>query len=497
MVCKKEMHPLSTDRREFIKMMSFAGGSLAFGDMGAIFSFKDKKTVDALHHTLKAAIRGKIVQDNVLIEEYKTDFGRTLRKEPRIIIEPHDDADIVKIFGIATEQQIPVAFRGAGHSCYGQSLSDGGILLVNRSESAESSFENGQVTVPTRQLWYALEQQLNAQNLTSPVLTDYLSLTVGGTLSVGGYGLRSFNHGAQVDNVDELELILMDGRKVRCSQKENRDLFRFSLSGLGQLGFIDKVKYTPIPFKQYTSVFYILSENIKAFIENMNKILAPDFIKEIDHFSSYWLYGKFIIEIGKSFVEKDAAQLERLKKKVGARVSYYRNSVIKDYHFYLHEVRNSWVGMYGISHHIWEDYIFGIEELEEFLEFAITTQKLAKFQNILPALYIVACDMSQTDGIPFSPAYGSNEEMVYSVGFYYMVKYGKTKLLKTAQEHHRQFMKRCLELDGRPYLYGWHGLNEDQKNQLYGKDYQKLKELKKQYDPANLVNPGKFVEFSA
>ncbi|MBU1565838.1 MAG: FAD-binding oxidoreductase [Proteobacteria bacterium] len=486
--------PPVTSRRDFLRYLSFAGGSLAVGDMGALFKFKDSATPEMVGDILKQRIKGRLVKDHLLVEEFKTDFGRTIHKEPRLIVVPENDEDIRIIFQVAEKYQVPVSLRGAGHTCYGQSLSDGGILLVNNRENPDIAMEGDQVSVHSSTQWFALERKLNEQGLTSPVLTDYLNLTLGGTLSVGGYGLRSFQYGAQVDNISELELLLPDGSRMRCSPQENSDLFRYSLCGLGQLGFISKVKIKPIQYRQFTSVFYVLCTSVKDFIKGVKAILHPDFIREIDHFSSYWLNGSFIIEIGKSFSEENKTEQEALKKKVQSQIAFYKNAVIKDYHLYLHKVRENWVERYGISHHIWEDYIFGIEELEEFLNRAITTTKISHFQNILPALYIVACDTAETGGIPFSPTYGSTSKMVYSVGFYYMVKYGDKKQLQTAEDHHKQYMRNCLDLKGRPYLYGWHGLSEEQKKQFYGADYLKLKALKKQYDPQNILNPGVFVE---
>lgn len=486
--------PPVTSRRNFLKYLSFASGSLAVGDMGALFTFKDAATPDMVGTILKERIKGKLVQDHLLVEEFKTDFGRVIRKEPRLIVVPKDDEDIRTIFQVAAKHQVPVSLRGTGHTCYGQSLSDGGIVVVNKRDLPDISREGDQVSVHSSTQWFALEKTLNEQSLTSPVLTDYLNLTLGGTLSVGGYGLRSFQHGAQVDNISEMEMLLPDGSRMRCSPKENSDLFRYALCGLGQLGFISKVKFKPITYRQFTSVFYVLFTSVKDFIKGLKAILHADFIQEIDHFSSYWLNGSFIIEIGKSFSEENKVELEALKKKVQSQVGFYKNAVIRDYHFYLHKVRDNWVERYGVSHHVWEDYILGIEELEQFLDQAITTTKISHFQNILPALYIVACDTARTGGIPFSPTYGSTDNMVYSVGFYYMVKYGDKKLLQTAEDHHKQYMRNCQDLKGRPYLYGWHGLCEEQKNQLYGDDYLKLKALKKHYDPENILNPGVFVE---
>jgi FAD/FMN-containing dehydrogenase len=74
--------------------------------------------------------------------------------------------------------------------------------------------------------------------LTPPVLTDYLGLSVGGTLSVGGLSGSSFRHGAQVDHVTELEVVTGSGMRELCSPTRNPDLFGAMLAGLGQCGII-------------------------------------------------------------------------------------------------------------------------------------------------------------------------------------------------------------------------------------------------------------------
>ena len=83
--------------------------------------------------------------------------------------------------------------------------------------------------------------------------------------------------------------------------------------------------------------------------------------------------------------------------------------------------------------------------------------------------------------------------MTYSVGFYYMVKFGDQEKLNLARQKLKNSMEYCIEVGGRPYLYGWHDLSEKQKNHLYGNDYEKMKVLKHRYDPNNIINPGKFV----
>ncbi len=88
--------------------------------------------------------------------------------------------------------------------------------------------------------WKELLDETLKHGLMPPVLTDYLSLSVGGTLSVGGIGARSFQYGIQTDNVLELEVVTGKGEIKICSPKENQDLFNSCRAGLGQFGVIAK-----------------------------------------------------------------------------------------------------------------------------------------------------------------------------------------------------------------------------------------------------------------
>jgi cytokinin dehydrogenase len=82
---------------------------------------------------------------------------------------------------------------------------------------------------------------------TPPVLTDYLRLTVGGTLSVGGVSGTSWRYGAQVDNVEELTVVTGAGKTVKCSESENRSLFEAVLAGQGQCGVMVGARLRLVP----------------------------------------------------------------------------------------------------------------------------------------------------------------------------------------------------------------------------------------------------------
>ena len=82
---------------------------------------------------------------------------------------------------------------------------------------------------------------------TCPVFTDYLGTTVGGTLSVGGVGSRTWQLGAQTDHVLELEVVTGNGEVVHCSPHQHQDLFDAVRAGLGQFGIITAARLPLIP----------------------------------------------------------------------------------------------------------------------------------------------------------------------------------------------------------------------------------------------------------
>src|ERR1044071_1840647 len=82
--------------------------------------------------------------------------------------------------------------------------------------------------------WLDLLAQTIPQGLTPPTLVDFLELTVGGTVSLGGIGSQAFRFGPNVDNVLELQVVTGEGELVTCSASHNGELFDTARSGLGQ-----------------------------------------------------------------------------------------------------------------------------------------------------------------------------------------------------------------------------------------------------------------------
>jgi FAD/FMN-containing dehydrogenase len=74
--------------------------------------------------------------------------------------------------------------------------------------------EGDRIVVEAGAKWSEVLRVTLPRGVTPPVLTDYLELSVGGTLVVGGVGGTTSAFGLQSDHVIELEVVTGTGQKV-------------------------------------------------------------------------------------------------------------------------------------------------------------------------------------------------------------------------------------------------------------------------------------------
>ncbi|RZL92010.1 MAG: FAD-binding protein, partial [Variovorax sp.] len=133
-----------------------------------------------------------------------------------------------------------VAPRGQGHSVFGRSQVHDGVVIDMAQLRAVHRIQSNRIVVEAGATWSEVLASTLPQGLAPPVLTDYLQLSVGGTLAVGGVGGATSRYGMQTDNVLHLEVVTGDGRKFDCSPDENADLFEVVRAGLGQVAVITR-----------------------------------------------------------------------------------------------------------------------------------------------------------------------------------------------------------------------------------------------------------------
>ena len=446
----------------------------------------------ALRQQLKKGLMGAIGSESDA-ERFSADFGQVRRGVPQLVVYAMCEQDIIHTLSVAQAAGIPVKVRGQGHSVNGQSLVDGGILLVNSAAEAQYQLLAGDlVEVSARTRWHLLERALNPRGRSVPVLTDYLDLTVGGTLSVGGFGVRSIGYGAQADQVERIRLILPNGEATWCSQTENPQLFRYSLGGLGQIGIIEKVVMRSISYRRQGRIYAYKYKSLSDLIQSLRWAEeggkpSPDFIyglKMQDSIIS--IYGQ---EYLSGVAEPDRWQPEHLPQSPAGTQS------IEDYSLWAHQGQEAWLSRFSRHVRLWGDYFFPFAGFCTFVEHV---EQLISRPDVAPYVWAIYVNIVKkgTADFPFIPSSVSSSSFAYSLGVYQVVPKDDASGIGKAKETSSSLFEACISLGGLPYLYGAYDMPPTTWRALYGQDYDDLLALRAELDPAGLINANVFSGWS-
>lgn len=238
--------PSKLSRRSFTKALAVGSMVVGFDAINGSWVTSAQAASGTSFERLPL-LDGKLYLDDETRAEYAQDYGQIIHEQPLAVLKPGSVKDISRMIKFARQQGIRIAARGQGHLPFGQAQVRGGVVIDMRSLQTVHAINGDRIEADAGIEWRGLVQAALAHGMTPPVLTGYLGLTVGGTLSIGGIGLTTHRYGAQVDNVFELQVVTGEGALVTCSDAQHRDLFEAALAGQGQCAFITRATLRLIP----------------------------------------------------------------------------------------------------------------------------------------------------------------------------------------------------------------------------------------------------------
>ncbi|KAL5227680.1 hypothetical protein ABZP36_015945 [Zizania latifolia] len=232
------------------------------------------------------AASGKLRTDSNATVPASTDFGNITAALPAAVLFPESAGDVAALLRAAYSapgRPFTVSFRGRGHCTMGQALASGGVVVHMRSMGAAGarinvSADGRYVDAGGEQMWIDVLRAALQRGVAPRSWTDYLHLTVGGTLSNAGISGQSFRHGPQISNVLELDVITGYGETVTCSKAVNSDLFDAVLGGLGQFGVITRARIVLEPAPEMARWVRLVYTDFAAFTADQEHLIAarPD-----------------------------------------------------------------------------------------------------------------------------------------------------------------------------------------------------------------------------
>ena len=217
---------------------------------------------------LLPSLDGQLLTDPATLAAAADDFGHIVHQTPAAVLVPGSINDIVKLIHFANAHGIRVGgARGIGesHSTQGQSQVAAGVVIDMSALAVIHEINAGDALVDAGVRWIDLLTATVPLGKSPPTLTDYIGLSVGGTLSVGGIGGQAFHAGLQVDNVLELTVVTGQGQLVTCSPTHEPGLFDAVRAGLGQFAIIVKARVRLVHVKPEVRVYTALYDDLATF----------------------------------------------------------------------------------------------------------------------------------------------------------------------------------------------------------------------------------------
>ncbi|CAA2992167.1 cytokinin dehydrogenase 3-like [Olea europaea subsp. europaea] len=272
------------------------------------------------------AVRAKLHYDLEAIALASTDYGHIIRDTPFAVLYPTHSDDITELIKFSNKCPLPfnVSARGCGHSVRGQDMAQDGIV-VNMLSLKEQHKNGTGITVSTsghyadvggEQLWIDVLNATLQYGLAPVSWTDYLYLTVGGTLSNAGVSGQAFLYGPQISNVLEMDVITGKGHFVTCSKDLNSELFFAVLGGLGQFGIINRARIVLAKAPTRVKWVKMLYHDFSIFTRDQEQLIS---IKGPDYLEGYLMMDYIPVNEWRSpfFTPYNESQISSLLKKYG------------------------------------------------------------------------------------------------------------------------------------------------------------------------------------
>jgi len=171
-------------------------------------------------------------------EEARKVYNAMIDRQPRLIAQCTDVADVMAAVRFAKANDLRVSVRGGGHNAAGLGVCDNGLVIdlapinyVRVDPSART------VLVGAGCKWRDVDHATHAFGLAVP--SGIISSTgVGGLTLGGGMGHLTRKYGLTIDNLLSVDMVLADGSFVVANAEENADLYWAIRGGGGNFGIV-------------------------------------------------------------------------------------------------------------------------------------------------------------------------------------------------------------------------------------------------------------------
>ncbi len=449
--------------------------------------------------------------ENILREEFDSDLFLTskdllekyARDEtpgdyyflPDVVFLPKNSTEICRFLKIASKEKIPVIPRGGGTSrCGGALAVHGGVILSleHMGKIKDIDEENLILEIEPGYITGEINNFLEEYNLfypPDPASID--SCSIGGNVATNAGGPRCLRYGLTRNYVLGIEVILPDGRKEFFGGKVQKNATGYSLMNLligseGTLGVITRIFLKVIPLLPYRATLLAPFDDLNDAAKAAFKVLASG-----------------LIPSALEFIDADSvrATLLHTDKKIpladeGSFLIVEIEEKVKDDVLSMYEKIGERFLEYGASEVFIAEEKYQQEKIWEFRR--SISEALDCVGTVIPEDVVVP-----RSSLPLFVSFVKGLGEKYKTDIYTFGHIGdgnihidiidREEWSDHGEELIKEIFKKVISLGGR--ISGEHGIGFTKRKYLHfsrtGKEIELMKGIKREFDPFNILNPGK------
>lgn len=440
-----------------------------------------------------------VLSDNETLKFYSVDETEDLSFFPEIVVKPKNSKEISELMKLANEFHIAVTPRGGGTGLSGGALPvHGGIVLslekLNRI--IEIDTKNFQAIVEPGVITQIFQEEVEKLGLFYPPdPASRGSCTLGGNLAECAGGPRAVKYGVTKDYVLGIEVVLPTGEIMNMGGKVLKNVTGYNLTQLvigseGTLAVITKIIFRLIPLPRYKKVLLVAFGSLENATDAVAKIfqkgITPSAIEFMEKsavkaaeerqgkkFPNGEAEAQLFIEVDGNYTEQLDKDIEMIAEAVDE---------FKPLDVLLAEDEQKVQDVWSLRRGIGE----AVKSISAYKEEDTVVPRANMTKLVLGVK-----EISGKYGIT-TICYGHSGDGNIHVNIL------KDKLDDASWEKHldkaiREIFELTVSLGGT--ISGEHGIGYSQKNYLgialSNEELQLMKNIKKTFDPNNILNPGK------
>ena len=238
-----------------------------------------------------AAAMAAIVPDGTIADEatltaYDGDALTAYRQVPLVCVLPRTADEVSAVLRYAARENIRIVPRGAGTSLSGGALpaADGILLgLARMNRVLEIDYENRCAVVQPGLTNASVTRAVEAKGFYyAPDPSSQIACTIGGNVAENSGGIHCLKYGLTTQNLMGVELVLMNGERLRLGGKHagdsGFDLLSVVAGSEGLLGVVTEATLRILPRAPLTKTLLIAFDSVRDAGDTVAAIIAAGII---------------------------------------------------------------------------------------------------------------------------------------------------------------------------------------------------------------------------